>query len=187
MGTCFFCLDHIIHFGKCMYVHTVPKASPGLHVANTWTQTLAMCSSVVILKLFNLYEIRISAQIFFSRSFFFFKFLVFRAALISWHLEVRRLGVESELQLQAYTIATAMQDLSQVCDLHRSSQQCWLLNSLSKARDQTSTLMYTSQIHFCWTTGGVSIKPHLLSGLSVRRNLVIIMAELASNSWNFYT
>ena len=27
-----------------------------------------------------------------------------------WHLEVRRLGVESELQLPAYTTATAMPD-----------------------------------------------------------------------------
>ena len=32
-------------------------------------------------------------------------------------MEVPRLGVESELQGPAYTTATAMWDLSQVCDL----------------------------------------------------------------------
>ena len=37
------------------------------------------------------------------------------------HMEVSRLGVESELQLPAYTIATAIKDLSCVCDLYHSS------------------------------------------------------------------
>ena len=37
------------------------------------------------------------------------------------HMEDLRLGVESELQLSAYTTTTAMQDLSCVCDLHHSS------------------------------------------------------------------
>ena len=35
-------------------------------------------------------------------------------------MEVPRLGVESELQLPAYTIATATPDLSHVFDLHHS-------------------------------------------------------------------
>ena len=39
------------------------------------------------------------------------------------HVQVPRLGIESELQLQAYTIATATLDLSSICNLHRSSQQ----------------------------------------------------------------
>ena len=38
-------------------------------------------------------------------------------------MEVPRLGAESELQLQAYTTATATQDLGHICDLHLSSQQ----------------------------------------------------------------
>ena len=47
------------------------------------------------------------------------------------------LGVESELQVLAYTTATtAMPDLSHICNLHHSSQQCLILNPLSKARDQ---------------------------------------------------
>ena len=37
-----------------------------------------------------------------------------------WHMEVPRLGVKSELQLPAYTTATAMAtpELSHICDLH---------------------------------------------------------------------
>ena len=57
------------------------------------------------------------------------------------HMEVPRLGVELELQLLDYTTATATQDPSHVCDLHQSSQQCRILNPLSKARDQTCVLM----------------------------------------------
>ena len=50
------------------------------------------------------------------------------------HMEVPRLGVKSELQLPAYTTATATQDPIQVCDLCHSSWQHWILNSPSKAR-----------------------------------------------------
>ena len=64
-------------------------------------------------------------------------------------MEVPRLGVESELQLPAYTTATAMQDLSRICDLHHSFQQGQILNPLSKARDQTCILMDTSQVCYC--------------------------------------
>ena len=35
-----------------------------------------------------------------------------------WHMEVPRLGVESELQLLVY--------------IHHTSQQCWILNPLSR-------------------------------------------------------
>ena len=61
-------------------------------------------------------------------------------------MEVPRLGVESELELPAYTIATAtaMLDLSCVCNLHHNSQQCQIL---SKARDQTHILMDTIWVH----------------------------------------
>ena len=52
-------------------------------------------------------------------------------------MEVPRRGVKSELELPAYTTATAMRDLSRVCDLHHSSWQRCILNPLSEARDQT--------------------------------------------------
>ena len=42
---------------------------------------------------------------------FFFSFL----GRHSWHMEVPRLGVESELLLLAYTIAAATLDLSHIC------------------------------------------------------------------------
>ena len=62
-------------------------------------------------------------------------------------MEVSRLGVESELQLLACTTATATLDTSCVCDLHHSSQQCQILNPLSKARDRTHNLMDTGHVH----------------------------------------
>ena len=69
-------------------------------------------------------------------------------------MEVPRRGVELELQLPAYTTATATQDPSLICDLYYSSGQCWILNPLSEARDQTCVLMDASQIPFFWATMG---------------------------------
>ena len=71
-----------------------------------------------------------------------------------WHMEGPRLGTELELQLLAYAIATAMQDLSHVCDLHQVID-LWpnqIPDLLSKAREQTFILMDTSQIRFPCTT-----------------------------------
>ena len=58
--------------------------------------------------------------------FFNFFFLVFLGPQSNC-MEVPRLGVESELFLPAYTIATAMPDGSHVCDLPHSSWQHWIL------------------------------------------------------------
>ena len=57
---------------------------------------------------------------------FFLSFFVFLGPH-PWHMEFPRLGVKSELQLQAYTTATASQDLSHICDLQHSTWQCWSL------------------------------------------------------------
>ena len=62
------------------------------------------------------------------------------------HMEVPRLGVQSELQLLAYTTATETRDLSLFCDLHHSSQQGQILNPWSEARDGASMLTDTSQV-----------------------------------------
>ena len=62
-------------------------------------------------------------------------------------MEVPRLGVEWELQLPAYTTATATQDPSRVCSLHHSSRQRRILNPRSKARDRTCNFMVPSRIH----------------------------------------
>ena len=68
-------------------------------------------------------------------------------------MEVPRLGVKSELQLPAYTIATETRDPSRVWDLHHSFQQWQIPDMLREARDGTCILMDTSWIHFlCATT-----------------------------------
>ena len=67
-----------------------------------------------------------------------------------WHMEVPRLGVKSKLQLLACTTATAVWDLSCICDLHHSSWQCWTPDPLRKAY----ILMDISWICFCCTTVG---------------------------------
>ena len=70
------------------------------------------------------------------------------------HMQVPRLGVKSELQLPVYNTATTTWDPICVCNLHQSSQQCWIFNPLSKARNQTSMLMDANRILFhCSTTG----------------------------------
>ena len=61
-------------------------------------------------------------------------------------MEVLRLEVESELQLPAYTTATAMPDVSLVCDLLHSSWQRRILNPLSEARDESCVLVDAGQV-----------------------------------------
>ena len=51
-------------------------------------------------------------------------------------MEIPRLGVKPELHLQA--CATATPDLSHICDLPHSLQQCQILNPLNKIRDGIS-------------------------------------------------
>ena len=80
-------------------------------------------------------------------------------------MEVPGLGVESELQLLAYTTATATPDPSH--DLYHSSRQHWILNPLSEARYRTYNLMVPSRIRFCCSMMGTPaiffpfIWPHL--------------------------
>ena len=60
------------------------------------------------------------------------------------HMEVPRLGVKLELQLQAYTTDIATPDPSHVCNSCCSLWQCQILDLMSKARDRTHILMDTS-------------------------------------------
>ena len=55
-----------------------------------------------------------------------------------------RLEVESELHLPAYTTAIATTDLSLICNLCHNLWQHWILNPVSKARDQTRIPVDTS-------------------------------------------
>ena len=96
------------------------------------------------------------SNLFLSLSFFFFFFCFLGPH--SRHMEVPSLGVESELQLLTYATATATQDQSLICDLRHSSQQCWILDPLSEARDQTHVLMDSSQVHFCCAAVGTPVQ-----------------------------
>ena len=64
------------------------------------------------------------------------------------HMEVPRLGVESELQLPAYATATATQGPSRVCSLYHSSWQCQIPDPLREAGEGTHIRMATGQICF---------------------------------------
>ena len=90
----------------------------------------------------------------------FFFFFLFRATLVAhWWFQLR---VQSELELPA----TATRDLSRVCGLHHSSQQCRILNPLSETRDRICNLIVPSWIRFCWAIMGnpvSSFEPILFS------------------------
>ena len=81
---------------------------------------------------------------------FFLSFFLLRVHLR--HMDIPRLGVESELQLPA--TATATQDPSHICALHHSSQQRSILNPLSEVKDWTCALMDISLVHYHWATVG---------------------------------
>ena len=88
--------------------------------------------------------------LFFNFNYYYYYFCFL--GLYPRHMEVPSLGGRSELQLLAYTTATATQDPSLVCDLHHSSWQHQILKPLSEARDWTRNLMAISWICFCCTT-----------------------------------
>ena len=64
------------------------------------------------------------------------------------HMEVPRLGVQSELQLPASTTDTATWDPSHLCNPKHSSQQHWILSLLSETRDPTRILLVTIWAHY---------------------------------------
>ena len=78
-------------------------------------------------------------------------------------MEVPTLGVELELQQPSYVKASAMWNPIHIHDLHRSSWQHQIPNSLSKARDRTHLLTGTSHIRFHCTTRGTPNSHMLMS------------------------
>ena len=113
---------------------------------------------------------------------FFFRFL----GLHLWHMGVPRLGIQLELQLPAYTTATATSDLSHVCDLHHSTQQHRIPNPLSEARDWTCNLMVPNRIHFHCTTMGTPLTTSFTSNMS-QMEWFYIINSFASISSSFST
>ena len=75
----------------------------------------------------------------FAVLFYFISFYWGGGVLHPQHVEAPRLGAESELQLPAYTTATATWDPSCDGDLYNSSWQRGIPDSLSKTRDQTTS------------------------------------------------
>ena len=63
-----------------------------------------------------------------------------------WHMNVSRLGIESELQLRPTPQPQQHGIPAAISDLRHSSWHCRILNPLSEARDPTQILMDTSQV-----------------------------------------
>ena len=97
------------------------------------------------------------------------------------HMEVPRLGVQSGLQLPAYTTAIATQDLRRICNLHHSSRQRQILNTLSEARDRTRNLMVSGQIRFHCATMATPLSFVFLLLLSCESPLCILNTDPLSD------
>ena len=99
-------------------------------------------------------------SIYYTYYWYFFSFFFCFLGLHLGRMEVHSLGVESELELLAYTTATAIatRNPSCMCDLHYSS--CQILNPLNETRDWTCILMDTSRVHYHWPTTGTSWNFH---------------------------
>ena len=130
-----------------LYSHECPVSAPefslGFHVEIS-CMTSPVPGTVFSLSLF-------SWLLWFYLSIIFFLSL-FRAAPVAYG------GSQASGLIGAvaasYARATAMPDPSCVCPLHHSSQQHWILNPLSEARNWTRNLISPSQIHFCCATAG---------------------------------
>jgi len=115
-----------------------------------------------------------------SFSFFLFFFCVF-LGLQPWYMEIPRLRVELELQLLAYTTATATPDPSGVCELHCSSWRHQILNPLRGARDRTLILMDTSWDCYYWATTGTPC-PLFLCGSQITLQRVCHISFIHSST-----
>ena len=116
-----------------------------------------------------------------------FSFIIFLPAAY----RSSRLAVELELQLPAHATATAMPDLSHICDLPHSSQQCQILNPLSKARGQTHNLMVPNRTRIHCAMTGNSITQFLYNVFylpdSTLNALNYWYLTLWTANWNIFT
>ena len=103
---------------------------PGLSWSINYFISLSSTSISCLINCISVYLTPEKIRIFMSLFYFILFYLILFCFLgpHPQHREDPRLGFESELQLPVYTIATAMQDPSRVCDLYHSSWQCGILN-----------------------------------------------------------
>jgi len=138
---CFSCFPH----------HSFWSSNTGLLIVSPTCLTHSHLTSLYSERSSVSYPWLVPLSFFFFCSFLFcfvFVFVFFFAFLEPHprHVEVPRLGVQSELQPPAYTTATAVWDPSCICNLHNSSWQHQILNPLSEARDQTRILRNPSRV-----------------------------------------
>ena len=98
--------------------------------------------------------------------------LAFFLGLQPRHMEVPRLGIQSELQLPAYTTAIAVPDLSHICKLHCSSWQQWILNPLARPGiEPVFSWIYLGLLLLCHNRNNSSFSPSywFLSSVVVKR------------------
>ena len=130
---------HCTAWGTQLHIHVYIIFSPIVVLWSKYLDTVlstcfATCFPCVFF-LFRYYYLLFLLNIFLYHFFFFLWPHL-------WHMEVPRLGVN--LELPAYTTATAMPEPSCICDLYYSLWQRWILYPLSKARDQMHILTDTT-------------------------------------------
>ena len=109
------------------------RIQPGAHLS--LLATLADSSDFLVVP-------RISSPFFFFFFFFFFFGVLPAACGSSQARGLTRATAASPYHCHSHARSKPL------CDLHRSSQQCQILNPLKEARDRTHVLMDTSWIHF---------------------------------------
>ena len=112
----------------------------------------------------------VCGKIYLFKNLFIYLFIYLFLWLHLRHMEVPRLGVETELQLLVYTIATATPDLSHLCDLCSSLWQRRILNPRSKTRDWICIFMDSSWVLNPLSHNGNSRKVCLLDSNNIVEN-----------------
>jgi len=138
---------------------------PLLSVFQIFFLVLIFLDNLIVLFIFSYFNNLYGRIIFQTQEFTMFNFLknncikltffFFFLGLHLQHMEVPRLGVKSELQFPDYATDTAILDPSCFGELYHSSQQCRILNSLSRDRDWTCFLIDTSWVLYQWATTGM--------------------------------
>ena len=96
-------------------------------------------------------------SLFFIYSHFFFVFIGPRPQ----HMEVPRLGFKSELKLLVYTTATAIWDLSHICDLHHSHGNARSLTHWARPGMEAASSWILAGFVNHWATTGTPVYLHL--------------------------